>query len=147
MVGWYSEEEDEESIPNFLLHPLTATPSAISNTNSHYQYIGGQRRPCSLQIHCQCQQPRLLPHKLRPLHQLLHLRQIHTCEMEGRLLYECSSNQLGQRERPGDFSEEEEEDEGRFEEDNWASVVETSGVEERDERRVENKMRSAKRTI
>ncbi|KAL4191182.1 hypothetical protein AMTRI_Chr07g79440 [Amborella trichopoda] len=115
MVGCYSEEEDEESIPNFLLHPLTATPSAISNANSHYQYKGGQRRPCSLQIH------------------------FHTCKMEGRLLYERPSNQLGQRERPAPLN--------RGMEEGGIFRRKRRGVEERDERRAENKVRSTKRTI
>ncbi|KAI3997116.1 hypothetical protein MKX01_008960 [Papaver californicum] len=78
------------------------------------------------------------------------------CGEDGHLSYECPKNQLGNRERPvpkrvrgggggggngflrlGNGGGEEDEDENggsggeRFEDDNWASVVDTRGVEER----------------
>ncbi|ERM98449.1 hypothetical protein AMTRI_Chr07g28570 [Amborella trichopoda] len=232
MRGGYLEEEDEESIPNFLLHPPTATPSAISNANSHHQHNGGSGglAPSKSTVYASNLDFSLtnsdlftifstfgkvakvtvlkdrVTRRSRGVAFVLFVSQsdaraaaaslngktlngrtikvsiaadngrapefirrrvykdksrCYECGMEGHLSYECPSNQLGPRERPapskrgrgrgrgngrmGDFSEEDEEDEGRFEEDNWASVVETSGVEERDERREENKRHSAKR--
>lgn len=68
------------------------------------------------------------------------------CGEDGHLSYECPRNQLGSRERPqpkrvrrygggrpkgAEVEDEEEEDEGEgFEEENWASVVDT-GADER----------------
>ncbi|XP_068640560.1 U11/U12 small nuclear ribonucleoprotein 31 kDa protein [Aristolochia californica] len=67
------------------------------------------------------------------------------CGIEGHLSYECPRNQLGSRERPvpkrarkaqdaerRGNNDEELEAEVEFDDDNWASVVDTRHVEERD---------------
>ncbi|KAG9445546.1 hypothetical protein H6P81_011674 [Aristolochia fimbriata] len=68
------------------------------------------------------------------------------CGVEGHLSYECPRNQLGPRERPipkqgrraqeskrrANNEEELEADQVEFDDDNWASVVDTRQVEERE---------------
>lgn len=85
------------------------------------------------------------------------------CGEEGHLSYECDRNQLGKRERPisknvrrrgGDGGggklynkKEEENDDEVFEDDNWASVVDTRGKEEMEEDDVGTSFKNKKKKV